>query len=252
MDYQDKLEKMDNIDEYLKIKCFQTKMVRDRGYYIEPDEEFFLNEITTDMKQSFIERYISHFGLNPINYLGETLSKAYISNIDKIFIYYYVPKRDDNGDPMKISVELPRKLHDIAAQYQVNHVIFIINVEMTGTAEKEFAANIPPPTFEIFKHIEFLTDPVRQFLAPRLEIVTDKEILNTLEIKNLPYLREQDPHVKYLGIKEGTVVKMTRRETFHTESEIAESITYCVVRKINLEKLKKKRKKQMKILDDVK
>lgn len=91
---------------------------------------------------------------------------------------------------------------------------------------KEYEANI-----EIFLIKELLINISKHILVPKHEIVTDQEIISKIvsqfQLKSktqLPIIQRTDPMARYLDIKTGEIVKITRNSPSAGEAII---YRYC-------------------------
>lgn len=135
---------------------------------------------------------------------------------DKFKIIYYMNSKFKINDLKKLINDEDRIL--IVFKEKINN----LNIKNL----KEYEANI-----EIFLIKELLINISKHILVPKHEIVTDQEIISKIvsqfQLKSktqLPIIQRTDPMARYLDIKTGEIVKITRNSPSAGEAII---YRYC-------------------------
>ncbi len=211
--------------EIFKVKLFQVKMLKARGYEIlynnDVDERFFVDDtLSIENKYETFKLWYTKF---------DSLNTMYVkrNDSDNTSEYTYVQFYDKSPDSVK---ELLNKLTccDI--------VIFVCKTPFSTAVKKYINEFIPssinanPKYIDVFTYDDLLLDTVNHFLSPKITIVTDLSVINNVSSKFLPIISSNDATIKYFGFRAGTIVRILRRESFVSEIVMPENITYAVVK----------------------
>lgn len=185
-----------DINDLLKIKRTQIKMLTKRGYII-PAEEY--NILTMNI-QSFIN-YI-----NNISKEGHVLNNTYIlknNPDDKLSVFYLQPEKSDN---IKKDI-LTQNFISLLPSYDSKKYILILLGKLINIAEIQ---KYSVYHITIFTKYELLYDVSEHIYSEKIiNKVNDnerKEILKKFKIGNLKRLAYNDPVVKYLGYEPGDIL----------------------------------------------
>jgi len=175
--------------------CF--KMLSKRGYIV-ADENL---EQTTDS-------FRNTFGDSPSRESLTILLEKADDNTDQIFVFF--PEDDKVGvKPIKTYCERMKAENVFKA-------IIVVKTNLTAFA-KQAIREVSQRGYRIeyFRDAELLVDITEHRLVPTHAVLTDtqkQELLNRYRLKpsQLPRIQQQDPIARYLGLKTGQVVKITR------------------------------------------
>ena len=175
--------------------CF--KMLAKRGYIV-ADENL---EQSTDS-------FRNTFGDSPSRESLTILLEKADDNTDQIFVFF--PEDDKVGvKPIKTYCERMKAENVFKA-------IIVVKTNLTAFA-KQAIREVSQRGYRIeyFRDAELLVDITEHRLVPTHSVLTDtqkQELLNRYRLKpsQLPRIQQQDPIARYLGLKTGQVVKITR------------------------------------------
>jgi DNA-directed RNA polymerase subunit H (RpoH/RPB5) len=137
--------------------------------------------------------------------------------LDKIKITYYLPAKFKWP-------EIKKSLEEDEATYDL--ILLIVKEPLSQNNVKLLnALGLPMQVFHI-KELQF--NITKHVLVPRHELISDesevKNIINRYSLKTkfqLPHILKTDPMSRYLGLKSGDIVKITR-----PSQTAAEYVTY--------------------------
>lgn len=172
-------------------------MLSKRGYIV-ADENL---EQTTDS-------FRNSFGESPSRESLTILLEKADDNTDQIFVFF--PEDDKVGvKPIKTYCERMKAENVFKA-------IIVVKTNLTAFA-KQAIREVSQRGYRIeyFRDAELLVDITEHKLVPTHSVLTDtqkQELLTRYRLKpsQLPRIQQQDPIARYLGLKTGQVVKITR------------------------------------------
>lgn len=94
--------------------------------------------------------------------------------------------------------------------------IIIVKDKLTGNNIETINTLVTAGEFQIFEFKELLFNISRHVLVPKHEIIDESEINSILQKNHLkhrsqlPHILKTDPMARYLGLKSGMIVKITR------------------------------------------
>lgn len=175
--------------------CF--KMLAKRGYIV-ADENL---DQTTD---SFREQ----FGDSPSRESLTILVEKADDNTDQIFVFY--------PEDEKVGVKPIKTFVDRMKAENVFKAIIVVKTNLTAFA-KQAIREVSQRGYRIeyFRDAELLVDITEHKLVPQHIVLSEQqkvELLSRYRLKpsQLPRIQQQDPIARYLGLKTGQVVKITR------------------------------------------
>lgn len=146
-------------------------------------------------------------------------------------------------EPLENSVAL---LFVLQTKFKVTDIRKMISVEKMSlddfviivTSEKPTSANVKTlksifSRMQIFSIEELLINVTQHVLVPKHEVMKDSEVAEVIErfnIKtksNLPFIQSIDPVARYLALKPGQVVKITRKSPSAGETVL---YRYCILK----------------------
>jgi len=168
-------------------RSFKTivEMLEDRGFEMGVDKNAMFESIDKDF--------------------NKTAFRAILPN--RIHIIYHI------GSKFKYS-EVKKFLED-ADDEACQLVILVINDTITSTHSKDLANHKTPREIHHIKTLQINIS--KHELVPKHQVVRDqdhiKNIMEEFSLKNkhqLPVILKSDPMARYLGLKSGDIVKITR------------------------------------------
>lgn len=131
--------------------------------------------------------------------------------MDNIYVIYYIPSKFRMGELKKLLDDNEdRKLNkDVQFIIVLNDKMSLINLRTLNS--------MPNLQYQIFRIKELQFNITKHILVPKHEVVRDEEviksILDSYSLKTkyqLPTILKTDPMSRYLGLKSGDIVKITR------------------------------------------
>lgn len=199
-----------------KAKLFRIwkttlEMLRDRGYFV-LDSEINMN------MSDFLDKFGENF--NRENLDMPSVVKKDDPN-DQIFVFF--------PNEQKLTTKVMRRYADQMKTDNILRAIIVSSEAPTPYAKRAVEDFSKGYYLELFLDAELLVNVNKHMLVPKHEVLTNeqkKELLKHYKVKEtqLPKMQSQDPIARYLGIRRGQVVKITRN------SETAgKYVTYRVV-----------------------
>lgn len=173
-----------------------SNMLSKRGYMI-PKE---MREMTP---LSFKQRFGEHPGRESLTILVEKADDS----TNQLFVFF--PEDEKLGvKPIKIYTDRMRAEN-------VGNAIIVLRVDITPFAKQAVQEMSDAFRIEHFKEAELLVDITQHQLVPEHQVLTNNEkieLLKRYRLKDtqLPRIQPNDPVARYLGMKRGQVVRITR------------------------------------------
>lgn len=208
--------KKQEVDELLKIKKTQLKMLHKRGYDISREKKIL--SVSSDV---FYRTYYKYAQQSNIS-IRTVLSQVYLSKEKETYLaVIYV-------EPVEKKVNIDQFCEAFnyvnATNTGAKDVIFItskpFNNKTLKCIDKLLNYNIT-----VFEEHELKYDPTEHFLVPEHKILNASEadffFKNNpqIDIATLPYIKSDDAIIKYLGGKPGQIVEIDRIELLPVVTE---------------------------------
>jgi DNA-directed RNA polymerases I, II, and III subunit RPABC1 len=175
--------------------CF--KLLAKRGYIISEDQ-------TEQDTEGFREQ----FGDNPSRESMSILVEKQDDNADQIFVFF--------PEDEKVGVKPIKTYCERMKAENVFKAIIVVKTALTAFA-KQAIREVSQRGYRIeyFRDAELVIDITEHKLVPTHTVMTEqekKELLSRYRLKpsQLPRIQSQDPIARYLGLRTGQVVKITR------------------------------------------
>uniref|UniRef100_A0A060T955 DNA-directed RNA polymerases I, II, and III subunit RPABC1 n=1 Tax=Blastobotrys adeninivorans TaxID=409370 RepID=A0A060T955_BLAAD len=199
---------MDDDRETTRLwRAYRTvkELVRDRGYYIAPQElEISLEEFKAQFGGSLttVDRARMGFQAHPTPEAQEKFPE-----LGSLWVEFC--------SEASVGIKTMRTFCVHLAEKNFSTGIFIYQTNITPAAQKLFSS-VSPATIETFQESDLIVNITKHVLVPkhiRLSDAEKKELLERYRLKEsqLPRIQREDPVARYLGLKRGQVVKIIRR-----------------------------------------
>lgn len=190
---------MSSDEETIKLfRVWKTalEMLRDRGFLV----------LDSEIKMS-IREFLDKFG----------------ENFKREDLYMFKAKIDDPNDHIfvffpsepKLNVKIAKRYAERMRTENVLRGIIVTKDAPTPIAKRAIEDLSQKYYIEVFLDAELLVNVSNHMLVPKHEVLSNeekKELLKRYTVKEmqLPRMQSNDPMAKYLGIRRGQVVKITR------------------------------------------
>ena len=162
------------------------EMLTDRGYDMQVDKNAMFESLSSDFNKSTFNVILSH-RIHLVYHMGSKFKYSEIKN--------YLEDADNNGASL---------------------VILIVNDNITSANIKQLSAHKTPKEIHHVKNLQINIS--KHCLVPKHEIIREqdeiKSIMEQFSLKNkhqLPIILKTDAMARYLGLKSGDIVKITRK-----------------------------------------
>jgi DNA-directed RNA polymerase I, II, and III subunit RPABC1 len=212
-------------------------MLKDRGFTIPDEEQFFLEEYSDTMHERFLRQYPDITKLE--NHLTrDPLSRVYYKGTDTLYVHFInnsigSKKSNVDIDSVKSFVDLISAVTFPESGKLLNSIV-IHDADFTAQARTQFETITSEYHYQIFADSELAFNITKHFMMQKHVILSDeekKELLLSIDRRLLPGISEQDPVMKYWGAKEGQIVKIYRKNIFPGNTSVAETLVYKQVKK---------------------
>lgn len=146
--------------------------------------------------------------------IHESENKLHVG--DNVVVYFFLES--------KVGVN---HIKDIRSEIgTINHIVIVYKNSITSFAKQTIQELVDDGiTVEIFRDTELMFNVTKHTLVPKHEKIDEAEKANLLKKlcvreQNLPFIKKSDPVSKYMGLKQGDVVKI------HRYSQISEHSVY--------------------------
>ena len=182
---------------FFRVRKTTMEMLQDRGYVIPQSK---MNQTFEEFKEDISDGlfYLTVQKDNDEGILNDNRIIVFFPNEDKI-------AQEQINDYIK-------KLND----KNIFHCILVIKGKITPSAEKSLRELESTLTIEVFHEKELFVNITKHVYVPKHEILTNdekKDLLKKYKVKDfqLPKILKGDAISRYLGLKRGQVVKITRK-----------------------------------------
>lgn len=149
-----------------------------------------------------------------------------MANVNKIFVLKVT-------DSYKIVYYLNTKfkINDLVKKFEPNDTVLLVFKEKINNLNIRNLKDVDEVTIEIFMLKELQYNISHHHLVPKHEIMSDDEeverMLSMYQLKRnqLPIIQKSDPMARYLDVKSGQVLKITRNSPSAGEAVV---YRYCV------------------------
>jgi DNA-directed RNA polymerase I, II, and III subunit RPABC1 len=220
---------MAEIDEVAANKLFtikknQLKMVKRRGYIVEPQEEDILSVELED----FLSVYIP-FAKQSKQSLRQILSRPYVNAKEEKLVVYYA---DEPTSTKKLGIEALGNAIVMCEKYNTKNLILITGVDLSSAASKEIEKMVSYNIY-VFLENEMTYDPTEHYFTPAHRALSVEEQRNFLKVNNLsldqfPIILTSDMISRYYGFRPGQVIEIRRNNLYDTI--ISTSLSYRAVK----------------------
>ncbi|KJE92163.1 DNA-directed RNA polymerase 2 [Capsaspora owczarzaki ATCC 30864] len=117
---------------------------------------------------------------------------------------------------VKVGVAPIRQMIEQMSTQSIQRGIIVVQDCLTSFARSTLAEAMPQFIIEEFKEAELLVNITRHTLVPKHEVLSDDDkiaLLKQYKLKEaqLPRIHSTDPVARYLGLRRGQVVRITRQ-----------------------------------------
>ncbi|XP_020592510.1 DNA-directed RNA polymerases II and IV subunit 5A-like [Phalaenopsis equestris] len=173
------------------------EMLRDRGFLV----------LDSEIKMSRLE-FLDKFGENFKREDLDMLKTKEDDPNDRIFVFF-------PNEP-KLNVSVTRRYAERMRSEKIFRGIIVVQEVPTPHAKHAIEDLSQKYYLEVFLDAELLVNVNNHMLVPKHEVLSNeekKELLKRYTVKEtqLPKMMSNDPIAKYLGIRRGQVVKITRK-----------------------------------------
>ena len=241
----------------LRVKTETVKILKDRGYYIPPEENFFLKEPSDSTLEEF--RYYLYNVIIPVPDKKENLTardiiakekKSGISIRNRLSQFYYKPptaiapeyncfvffaSSEGNDNMKKEEVGYYKK---IILDYHCNYGFIISEKKIFPPTHREIkditAISYTKPgsgtITQTYMYSELLYTPTENVFCPKHIILSKEQVTrliveSTMTETQLSKISVNDPYIKRLGAVPSDVIQI-ERESFIDGTLIDEEITF--------------------------
>jgi DNA-directed RNA polymerase I, II, and III subunit RPABC1 len=220
---------MAEIDEVAANKLFtikknQLKMVKRRGYIVEPQEEDILSVELED----FLSVYIP-FAKQSKQSLRQILSRPYVNEKEEKLVVYYA---DEPTSTKKLGIEALGNAIVMCEKYNTKNLILITGVDLSSAASKEIEKMVSY-NIHVFLENEMTYDPTEHYFTPAhraLGVEEQRKFLksNNLSLDQFPIILTSDMISRYYGFRPGQVIEIRRNNLYDTI--VSTSLSYRAVK----------------------
>lgn len=220
---------MADIDELAANKLFtikknQLKMVRRRGYVIEPQEA----DILLVSLRDFLDVYVP-YAKQVKQSMRQILSRPYKNETGEKLVVYYA---DEPVSTKKLGIEALGNAIVMCEKYNTKNLILITPVGLSSAAAKEIEKMVSYNIY-VFLEDEMTYDPTEHYFTPAHRALSTEEQRkflqdNDLSLDQLPIILTTDMISRYYGFRPGQVIEIRRVNLY--DSMVQNSLSYRSVR----------------------
>lgn len=206
------------------IKKNQLKMVRRRGYIVEPQEE----DILLVSLQDFLDVYIP-YAKQLKQSMRQILSRPYTNAEGEKLVVYYA---DEPVSTKKLGIEALGNAIVMCEKYNTKNLILITAVSLSSAAAKEIEKMVSYNIY-VFLENDMTYDPTEHYFTPAHRALTVEEQRkflqdNDLSLDQLPIISTADMISRYYGFRPGQVIEIRRTNLY--DAIVQNSLSYRAVR----------------------
>lgn len=211
------------MDQLYRAKKNQIKMVKTRGFVIEPDEELLLT-MTLPQIRSYYETKKTD--------IRKAMSRVYTKGDVRLLVLYL----ECTGKSNQLGQQAVTTFITETRQNDCQQGIIIAPCLPTKEPNKDVIEALKKTTkslVQIFCEIELNYDILSYVFQPRYEVLSEEKAaeffkINKIQPTQMPVIRSYDPVAKYLGLFPGTVLK-EYNTNLSGETMVDEYITYSII-----------------------
>lgn len=241
-----------------KVKRSQVEMVRDRGYDVGEDEQWFIDPEHPDYGLS-VNKFVDEYRGNDKTFTIKTrFNNVYVKPNGTTHLHVFYP--EDESETKKTSKNQLKEVFDLIKSTETLNLCIITQYPLSSDLKSKLTKEkLPTSHFEFFLYEELAFNPTLTIWNPKFELVTDDETKRRVSQQQnllkfvttekgdvkaaenlylLPSMSEQDPMARYYGAKSGDLMRIYRTN-FMFDSMVREYTVYRYVRNTPLEVVRK-------------
>lgn len=222
---------MMELQDFMRVKITQVEMMRDRGYEISDEEKYLLEDIPMETKFQTFKGFYTQLAESNGYSIRNAMSKLYFHDDDKVYVYYINDTR--GARKLNVDTEVVGNFINIICSMSYKNSILIHRSDFTPKAKSSISTVTSDYHIQVFNDSELNLNITKHFMTQKHVLLNESEkyeLLKKVDRKTLPIILESDSVIKYLGIREGSIVKIYRKQVFPSSCPIAETLVYKIVK----------------------